>query len=331
MGRLWNKLAREFIFRFKKTGLEQELNVALLSGKLTVPELHAAAREMAAESIVLLKNEKNTLPLDKNETVAVFGRVAVNYFTVGYGSGGDVIPPYRSSLMDGLREKKVKLDEELAETYAKWCATKRNIPDEGYWGHWPMYYEEMPLNDKVVSASAAKAKKAVVVIGRAAGEDRENLLLRSDDNGLSWDTIGGGSQDWRAIGLSFNENSLIWGTDAGSVPDQNHIIRMNRQTKQLQVLDDAEGPCHGCASLRDGRVFISTGVEGGQNEEDRYARLKEIVDGMPLDVLCAEKDSWPLIIQYGVIRFPLGTENTNHLVFTLFALKDNGEQVYVEE
>jgi len=178
MKRLWNRLAREFIFRFKKTGLEQELNVALLSGKLTVPELHAAARGMAAESIVLLKNDKGMLPLDKNETVAVFGRVAVNYFTVGYGSGGDVIPPYRSSLMDGLREKKVKLDEQLAKVYADWCANKRNVPDEGYWGHWPMYYEEMPLKEKVVSDAAANAKKAIVVIGRAAGEDRENLLIK---------------------------------------------------------------------------------------------------------------------------------------------------------
>ena len=178
MKRLWNRLAREFIFRFKKTGLEQELNVALLSGKLTVPELHAAARQMAAESIVLLKNEKNTLPIAKDETVAVFGRVAVNYFTVGYGSGGDVIPPYRSSLMEGLRQHNVKLDEDLAKRYADWCAAKRNVPDEGYWGHWPMYYEEMPLTDKVVAAAAGNAKKAIVVIGRAAGEDRENLLIK---------------------------------------------------------------------------------------------------------------------------------------------------------
>lgn len=162
-------------------------------------------------------------------------------------------------------------------------------------------------------------------------EDFENLLLRSFDNGNSWEKVGGGTQDWRAIGVCFDQDDLTWGTDAGSVPDQNHIIRMNRKTHRLEILADAEGPCHGCGSFKDGRAFISTGVEGGQNEKDRFARLKEIVDGKPVEILRQQKDIWPLILQYGVIRFPLGTENTNRVVYTMYGLRGNGEQVYVEE
>lgn len=161
-------------------------------------------------------------------------------------------------------------------------------------------------------------------------EDFENLLLRSDDNGLSWTIVGGGSQNWRAIGICFDESYLTWGTDAGSVPDQNHIIRMNRKTHELEILADVEGPCHGCGSFMGGRVFISTGVEGGQNEKDRFARLKEVRDGRVIDVLKKKKDILPLILQYGVIRFPLGTENTDRVVYTMYGLKGNGEQVYVE-
>ena len=162
-------------------------------------------------------------------------------------------------------------------------------------------------------------------------KDHEDLLMRSDDFGNTWSIIGEGSQDWRAIGVCFSEQYLSWGTDAGSVPDQNHIIRMNRENQQLEVIAEAEGPCHGCASLKDGRVFISTGVEGGQNEKDRYARLKEITEDSIKEILRQQKDRWPLILQYGVIRFPLGTENSSKLVFTMFGLKGNGEQVYVEE
>ena len=162
-------------------------------------------------------------------------------------------------------------------------------------------------------------------------EDRENLMLKSFDNGETWIKVGGGSQDWRAIGVCFNKDYLIWGTDAGSVPDQNHINRMDRKTNCLEVLTDAEGPCHGCGSLNDGRVYISTGVEGGQNEKDRFARLKSIFGNDVKDVLKEKKDIFPLILQYGVIRFPLGTENTNRLVYTMFGLKHNGETVYVEE
>jgi len=161
-------------------------------------------------------------------------------------------------------------------------------------------------------------------------EDRENKLMRSFDNGDSWETVGEGSQDWRAIGICFDEKYLTWGTDAGSVPDQNHIVRMDRKTHELTVLANAEGPCHGCGSFKDGRVFISTGVEGGENEQDRYARLKSIC-GEIKDELKLKKDIFPLILQYGVMRVPLGTENTDRVVFTTMGLKRNGESVYVEK
>lgn len=157
--------------------------------------------------------------------------------------------------------------------------------------------------------------------------DTECHLMRSVDNGDTWETIGTGSQDWRAIGICFNEEALIWGTDAGSVPDQNHIIRMDRKTRQIEVVANAEGPCHGCAGYVDGRVFISTGVEGGENEKDRYARLKEIRKTEVYDLLKVKKDMIPLILQYGVMRFPLGTENTDKVVFTMMGLHGGGERV----
>ncbi len=162
-------------------------------------------------------------------------------------------------------------------------------------------------------------------------EDRENLLLCSHDGGDTWDVVGGGSQDWRAIGVCFNETSLVWGTDAGSVPDQNHIIRMDRKTREIEVIADAEGPCHGCASFSNGRVFISTGVEGGENEKDRFARLKEVKNGEIVECEKLKKDIFPLIVQYGVMRFPLGTENTDKIVFTTMGLSRGGEEIIYYE
>lgn len=57
MNRLWNKAVRFALSRIHKTGLEQELNQADISGRLTVPEISEKARLLAAEGIVLLKNE----------------------------------------------------------------------------------------------------------------------------------------------------------------------------------------------------------------------------------------------------------------------------------
>lgn len=160
--------------------------------------------------------------------------------------------------------------------------------------------------------------------------NHECCLYRSADNGDFWELIGKGSQDWRAIGVCFTKDALLWGTDAGSCPDTVHFIRMDRKTREISVVADFEGPCHGCASYKDGRAFFSTGVEGGSNEKDRYSRLKELKDGKPVNVWKLKKDIWPLILQYGVMRFPLGTDACDRVVFTCMGLHGHGETVMIE-
>ncbi len=137
-----------------------------------MPEL---LREAAAEGTVLLRND-GILPIKENEVISLFGRVQNDYIYVGYGSGGDVIKPYTVNLTEGLRNNGAHLNEELAAIYDKWC--KENVPDHGFWGHWPHYYEEMPIDDATIKAAAEKSHVAVIVIGRAAGEDRENTLTK---------------------------------------------------------------------------------------------------------------------------------------------------------
>ncbi len=137
------------------------------------PALGRVARQAAAEGVVLLRNEGRVLPL-AGATVAVFGRVQLDWFAVGYGSGGDVKVPYVWNLVAGLRDAGVIVDDELAELYRRWC---REHPPEltGTWGQWPHHFPEMPLLAEVAGAAAGRADVAVVVIGRAAGEARDSL------------------------------------------------------------------------------------------------------------------------------------------------------------
>lgn len=134
-----------------------------------------ASRQAAAESIVMLKND-GILPLKTDETVSLFGRVQSDTFFVGYGSGGDVKPHYKVSFTQGLKNADVKLNKELLKVYNSW--RKKNVPDDGFWGNWPMCYNEMPLDYDTVSTAAENSDIALVFIGRAAGEDRENTLTR---------------------------------------------------------------------------------------------------------------------------------------------------------
>lgn len=138
-------------------------------------EMSRLCREISAEGAVMLKNENNVLPLSQGSTVSVFGRVQKDYFYVGYGSGGDVNAPYKVSLIDALRaDDCIAVNEELAGVYEKWIA--ENPVNDGIWGNWPMCYDEMPVTPELVSQAAAVSETAIIVFGRAAGEDRENTL-----------------------------------------------------------------------------------------------------------------------------------------------------------
>lgn len=152
--------------------LAQNIGGEVAGEKNIAPELASCARELAAEGIVLLKND-GALPIGDDE-VALFGRVQQDYFCVGYGSGGDVKAPYKVNLVQGLKGVGIKLNPEVDKYYRDWCAS--NIPDEGFWGHWPMCFEEAPIADELVRKASQSAKTAIAVIGRAAGEDREQKL-----------------------------------------------------------------------------------------------------------------------------------------------------------
>lgn len=133
-----------------------------------MPEL---ARQAAAEGAVLLKND-NVLPLKKGTTVSLFGRTYKDYFFVGYGSGGDVIRPYNIDIAQGIENcDKLNLNYTLHNIYIEW--REKHPISHGYWAHWPLRNEEMPLTDEIVASARAESDTAVVTIGRSSGEDRD--------------------------------------------------------------------------------------------------------------------------------------------------------------
>ncbi len=141
-----------------------------------MPEAANIARQSAVEGIVMLKNEDNVLPIKAGAPISVFGRCQVDTFTCGYGSGSAPKAPYtRVSILDGIEKNPtIQYNKELAAIYEKWC--EENPASGGSWGNWPYYHPEMPVTDALIAQAREKSATAVVVIGRAAGEDRECKL-----------------------------------------------------------------------------------------------------------------------------------------------------------
>ncbi len=168
---LISKIVNLFSPTAQKTGDEQDNKMAVTSKRM-----RDTACALAAEGIVLLKND-GVLPIKSEDNVAVFGRTQINWFCVGYGSGGDVKAPYKNTFAVWLKNQKdININADVMAAYDEWCA--KHVPDEGFWGHWPFRFEEMPLDINFVKKAREKSNVAFVVIGRAAGEDREQKLAK---------------------------------------------------------------------------------------------------------------------------------------------------------
>ena len=174
MADVLNKIIRKAIGIFEG-GLSQE-QAKWAEEEYNVPEsARKDLRQLAAEGIVMLKND-GTLPL-KGKKVAVFGRCQYDYFFCGYGSGGDVNIPYKVSLAEALHNQNdIIINKDIDDFYRE--ASENNPPDEGYWGHWPFNFPEFVPGESLFKKAAGECDAAVVIIGRAAGEDRENKLTK---------------------------------------------------------------------------------------------------------------------------------------------------------
>ncbi|MCR4795269.1 MAG: glycoside hydrolase family 3 C-terminal domain-containing protein [Ruminococcus sp.] len=129
------------------------------------------AVQTVAEGIVMLENN-NALPLESEDTVSVFGRIQLHYYKSGTGSGGMVNVSKVTGIVDGLIEAGVKINKELLDIYNKW--DEENPYDQGSgWGGEPWSQKEMPLDEEVVKKAASISKKAIVIIGRTAGEEQD--------------------------------------------------------------------------------------------------------------------------------------------------------------
>ena len=132
-----------------------------------------AAAETAAEGIVMLKNDNAALPVAKGEEIAVFGRIQLDYYKSGTGSGGMVNVHKVTGIVDGLLEIGAKINTELLEFYKNQAEEQPFDLGDG-WGDEPWCQQEFALTDEIVAKAAETSAAAVVVIGRTAGEEHDN-------------------------------------------------------------------------------------------------------------------------------------------------------------
>ncbi len=173
------KLSREMIDRNVRHILEYIMRTPRFKNYKydNTPDLKAhaqVARSTATEGMVLLKNLKQTLPLNnKVKNVALFGNTSYDFIAGGTGSG-NVNHAYVISLLDGLKNAGFSLDQSIATAYTQYIPeAKKNMPKPAN----PLeaflpgrFIPEMGLGNVDMASAAKQNDIAVITIGKQSGE-----------------------------------------------------------------------------------------------------------------------------------------------------------------
>ncbi|WP_448697482.1 glycoside hydrolase family 3 C-terminal domain-containing protein [Mucilaginibacter sp. AW1-3] len=177
-GKVSEKLIDEKVHRILWVIYHTSLVPHPMSGSLNTPAHSKAVYDIAAESIVLLKNQKHLLPLNTQgvKSIAVIGDNATHTFATG-GFGAGVKAKYEVTALQGLKNR---LGNHIDIRFA-----------QGYKGNYKVNYNAQQKenankpNPELISQAAELAKKsdvAILVIGsnrdyESEAHDRPNLTL----------------------------------------------------------------------------------------------------------------------------------------------------------
>ena len=179
--------------RWQRSLFQPNLPAGENGERVTACKAHIELSKNAAkEGMVLLKNDRDVLPLKKGAKVALFGKGSFDYVKGGGGSG-DVTVAYIVNLYDGMKALKghVSVFEELSDFY------RENVKNQYMAGAVPGMTVEPAVPEDLLKKARAFTDTAVITICRYSGEgwdrkcnaaaknktpsEKENKLVKKSD------------------------------------------------------------------------------------------------------------------------------------------------------
>ncbi len=157
------------------------------------------AQDMAEESLVLLKNDNDVLPLAAGTEIAIFGPGQdCNWYAGGEGSSA-VRGKYETNLAEGFLQLKdegfdLSVNEDILDLY------KANARNRNYW----------PTSTEIEAAGTA-SDAAIIIISRTSGESEDVQFTNTSSTG-SYYLTDGELEAIRTICESFEDVVLLYNT-----------------------------------------------------------------------------------------------------------------------
>lgn len=146
-------------------------------------------------------------------------------------------------------------------------------------------------------------------------QDAESKIIVSSNYGVSWTTLGGGTQLWRAVGLLFTDDYIYWGMDSTFANQPCYIVRCNRTTKQVEYLQAVNAPIYYCHKTAKGELLFASMPEAQAATVDTNNNIYYSNDGETFTIVFTFYNTQK---GYNILYF-VG-ENANKLYLNLYTL-----------
>lgn len=148
-------------------------------------------KDLTAEGIVLVENKNNTLPLDSNAKISIFGQNSVDFVYGGEGASS-MDKSNAFSFMEAIESTEFKINPVLNEFYTNGAGSDYRKEKPDIYGEGEFAVNEVPVEeytDDIIDSFEDYNDVAVIVIGRSGGEsaDISQVTLESGAHYLELD------------------------------------------------------------------------------------------------------------------------------------------------
>lgn len=171
------------MYKWQRVMYQPNLPLGKNGEKVTSSAAHRElSKNTAKEGMVLLKNNRQVLPLKKGTKLALFGKGSFDYVKGGGGSG-DVTAEYVTNLYMGLKalENHVSIFEELSDFY------RENVKKQYTGGAVPGMTVEPAVPDHLLTKAKAFTDTAVITICRFSGEGWDRKTSSDTEKANLWE------------------------------------------------------------------------------------------------------------------------------------------------
>ncbi len=149
----------------------------------------------------------------------------------------------------------------------------------------------------------------------------QSFILSADKDFKNIEWIGDGTQCYRAINPFFEKDSIHWIMD--SPLKEVHHIKLDRQTREIEIKKTFPGPVWYSKKLDDGYYLAATAQENGPSHQDKYLHFfvsKDLEQWE--DIAQFKSDRMPKgLFKFGVITFADGEQDSNGFYIFYEAVK----------